>query len=580
MDRNLVSAGSFQMPVSILKLAGRRFARLGGGWAAMLIAVAATSIGSALGVSPALAADQHVALAGSGSQVIGDGLRPITILTASDAVGRLGFGGVAVSGRLLAASVDNPYPFTRQSAVYLFVASAQGWSHGYSVAKLTVSNGDLLSGVAISGNTVFVDGYRESSTTSGAVYVFTQPAGGWSGTIHESATLTAADSAVGMGAFVAASGTTVVSNGTDGAAYVYKEPPGGWSGTVHESAKLIAPGATGLLDIAVSGPTVVAGQGDSGNAAYVYTEPRRGWSGTLHQTATLLAADSSGALGYSVATSGHTVVAGAEFFPAGASSAGEAVYVFHEPSVGWSGTLSARAVAKLPAAEDALGPTVAVAGRTVGAIGDEPSEHICPCARSVYAFGTPVASLSQPATLGPQAQLTSSGPAGGVALDQQTMAVAALDGVHVFAVIGRPSVSSASLTGLQLARPRLRFEVTAGTGASRIKSVSITLPNGIQFAPTPSTIARGLTISSRSKYSVKLSHGRLALTFKKLQSTLRVAAHSPALTESLGVRKRAAALASFNKHHRKKRTLRLGVVVQVTDPAGRSTPLAISITTT
>ena len=86
----------------------------------------------------------------------------------------------------------------------------------------------------------------------GAVYVFVKPIGGWTGMPTESAKLIASDGAAddSFGWSVGVSMSTVVVgvpwaqvgnfNAGQGALYLFKEPLGGWSGAVSETAKLTA----------------------------------------------------------------------------------------------------------------------------------------------------------------------------------------------------------------------------------------------------------------------------------------------------------------------------------------------------
>jgi hypothetical protein len=104
-----------------------------------------------------------------------------------------------------------------QGAVYVFTQQSGGWSDETQAAKLTASDGavddNLGHSVAISGSTVVAGapGPVLNGSQPGAVYVFNQPAGGWSGPQHETAKLTASDGAAGdkFGFAVGISGGTV-----------------------------------------------------------------------------------------------------------------------------------------------------------------------------------------------------------------------------------------------------------------------------------------------------------------------------------------------------------------------------------
>ena len=119
-------------------------------------------------------------------------------LTASDGGGGLG-ASVAISGTTIVAgapghTVDG---HAQQGAVYVFTEPASGWADATQTAELTASDGaasDFLGvSVAVDGATV-VAGAPGAASGKGAVYVFSEPAGGWSsGT--QTATLTASDGA-------------------------------------------------------------------------------------------------------------------------------------------------------------------------------------------------------------------------------------------------------------------------------------------------------------------------------------------------------------------------------------------------
>jgi hypothetical protein len=193
-----------------------------------------------------------------------------------------------------------------------------------------VRNGGFGGSVAISGETVVVGAVGDISS-QGAAYVFVKPGGGWSGALTQTANLIASDGAMNdyFGGSVAISGDTVVvgaqgdsvdANTAQGSAYVFVKPGGGWSGTLTQTAKLTASdGATSNLfghSVAVSGDTVVIGAYYANSyqgSAYIFVKPGEGWSGALTQTAKLIASDGVGYdfFGDPVAVSGDTVVVGA-----------------------------------------------------------------------------------------------------------------------------------------------------------------------------------------------------------------------------------------------------------------------------
>ena len=220
--------------------------------------------------------------------------------------------------------------------------------------------------------------------------------GGWAGTLTEAAKLVASDAAAvdQFGYSAGFSGDVVVvgarldddSGSSSGSVYVFEKPVGGWVGTVNEVAKLLASdGASGDAlgeAVAIDGDTVVAGargNGDNGAAsgsAYVFVKPAGGWVGTVNDVAKLLASDGVAAdsLGWSVAVSGDTVVVGARFDDDAGANTGSA-YVYEKPAGGWAGTLNenAKVLGSDAAAGDQFGFSAAASGDTVvvGSIRDD-----------------------------------------------------------------------------------------------------------------------------------------------------------------------------------------------------------------
>lgn len=281
-------------------------------------------------------------------------------------------------------------------------------------AGATVAFGERLAGpsdgatgdqfgdsVAVSGDTIVVGArYHDAQgNDSGAAYVFVRPAGGWAGTLTETAKLLPTDGVAGddFGASVAIDGGTIAVGAIDfrvpcgcpavtvavGAVYVLTEPTTGWAGTVMEDARLMASDppnsfqpASLAISVAVAGDTVIAGDpfydtvgGNDSGAAFVFVEPPGGWTGVLLEDAKLLASDGqSDELGTSVAASGTTIVAGAPLDDDAEFDAG-AAYVFTEPAGGWGGTLfeDAKLVPGLSLLEGHFGRSFAFAGGQVAA---------------------------------------------------------------------------------------------------------------------------------------------------------------------------------------------------------------------
>jgi len=244
---------------------------------------------------------------------------------------------VAVSGRtiVVGASRDDDNG-DRSGSAYVFVEPPGGWSGILTEdAKLLPTDGaasDFFGfAVAVSGSTVVAGATGHDD--NGSAYVFREPTGGWAGTLAQSANLLPFEAGTFdvFGDSVGVSGPDVVvgapsrdgATSGEGAAYVFTEPPGGWAGTLTESALLLAsePGFLYRLggSVAISGSRLVAGSRghhegtDDTGAVYLFNRPGGGWSGTLTENAKLLASDAAANdfLGSAVAFDGHTVVAGA-----------------------------------------------------------------------------------------------------------------------------------------------------------------------------------------------------------------------------------------------------------------------------
>lgn len=256
-------------------------------------------------------------------------------------------------------------------------------------AKLTPSdgvNGAFGFSVATSGVTV-VAGAPFHGSSKGSAYVFVKPDHGWTGTLTQTATLTATDLTPGsqFGFAVAISADVIVvgallNNNATGTAYLFAKPAGGWSGVLTPTAKLIASdGAAGDQfgwSVAIAGDTIIIGAvGDriglnnGQGSAYVFVKPGGGWSGTLTQTAKLIASDGAAGDGSGVSTAvqGDTVMVGASTANIGSNADQGAVYVYVKPGTGWSGTLNqtAKLTASDGAVDDGFGFAVALADNTL-----------------------------------------------------------------------------------------------------------------------------------------------------------------------------------------------------------------------
>jgi hypothetical protein len=240
---------------------------------------------------------------------------PKAALSSSDGAFEFGYQ-VAVSGNTVAV-------IGAGTPVYVFVEPAGGWTNITQTAKLSASDGSAFSSVAISGNTVVAGAY------SGEACVFVEPAGGWTD-MTETATLTSSDSAYEFGGSVA----------------------------VNLLANTIVVGAAENNSIgATEGP----------GSAYVFTEPVGGWTNST-QTAKLTASDGvvGDDFGFAVAIQGDAIVAGAPNATIGGTTFQGALYVFVRPGSGWTTTTQ---TAKLSGAYspyvDVIGQAVSISDGTI-----------------------------------------------------------------------------------------------------------------------------------------------------------------------------------------------------------------------
>ena len=276
----------------------------------------------------------------------------------------------------------------------MFTRPAGGWSDTAkpTATLVALDGGGVSRPVAISGGTVVAGDEHVGCQAD----VFTEPAGGWSGTVHESARLIASDaSKFGGLTGWAIDGRTIAAGSTGtsaspGEAYVFMEPAGGWSGTLPESAKLFASrGVDGDgfgSQVAISGQTIAVSARNAdlapgrpgGGRVYVFTEPAGGWSGVLHERATLSTSSSGVGLAGPVAVVGNNVVA-TGYVPIAVAE----VFVFTEPANGWSGSLHETAV--LSTSDRGCFDTLAASGNTIVAgayVFTEPAGGWAPTRRS------------------------------------------------------------------------------------------------------------------------------------------------------------------------------------------------------
>ncbi|MGH2541217.1 MAG: FG-GAP repeat protein, partial [Ardenticatenaceae bacterium] len=180
-----------------------------------------------------------------------------------------------------------------QGTAYVFEKPPAGWTGVLTeTAKLLASDGAAEhffgEDVALEGPTLVMGAYGYTNTP-GAAYIFEEPLTGWSGTLTETAKLTPSDGHPDdtFGRAIALHDETVVVGAYSlnigdaykaGAVYVFEEPVGGWSGTLSESQQLLSPNPTdnGFFGarLALAGNTLVIGEPtlDEPGRAYVFED--------------------------------------------------------------------------------------------------------------------------------------------------------------------------------------------------------------------------------------------------------------------------------------------------------------------
>lgn len=165
------------------------------------------------------------------------------------------------------------------------------------------------------------------------------------------------------------------------------------------------------------------------------------------------------------------------------------------------------------------------------------------------------------------------------AAQKATVTVRASDGfgnagsaVFTWSVLGRPSAARATLTGLGTGAPKLSVSVAAGTLAPALRSVTIRLPGGLQFAKKAKSLARGIRVKSGSKavaVALALHRGALTITFKVPVAKASVTIGGRAVTITKAER------AMIRRHKVKKLT----VSMTTTDASGNTTRLSVTFKT-
>lgn len=244
--------------------------------------------------------------------------------------------GPSISGGTVVA---NDAPAAGQSFDDVFVEPPGGWSGTMlPAARLVAPAGENLGDGQIFDGTIVAFGHSADGTVS-FLYVFVEPPGGWSGTVGPAATLIdsgglslyGAPVISGDAVFAGAQSTRLPSgNVAIQTVDVFSEPAGGWTGTAGQSATL---GGIAAPE-AVSGDVVTAG--DS-----LFREPAGGWYGRVKPSATLFAGPLGGGLGIDAFSGGVAATSTDSLGSEHQCPCSAKVWLFTKPTRGWSGTVAA-----------------------------------------------------------------------------------------------------------------------------------------------------------------------------------------------------------------------------------------------
>lgn len=365
-----------------------------------------------------------------------------------------------IGGTVFAAATNANVQDSDQGAIFAYQQPAGGFQGASSPSATLVASDprpdDDLGGVLVAdGQSLVAANYEPSG--SGQIHIFNQPVGGWSGQVTQSATLVGTNGALLYSPTV--SGSTIVAFGqipraTGGfgptSLYVFTEPAGGWSGTLSPAA-ILKPGNGNA--VTNSGPSVAIGNGviaagdQDGDKVLVYTEPAGGWAGVLSPAGALTTGGPSGTdkLSWSVLFAGSMVIAGESALTTQGGREPGGVYAFDEPAGGWRSEAPSAELVD-PASHLAFPGNVYSAesdgitfsgSRLLVPVIPGTQNHLLPSAVEVYTLppGGWSGTVGPTATLtGTDADNTADGPAGGIEC-------AGFDGPDVIANVNNGSLA-------------------------------------------------------------------------------------------------------------------------------------------
>lgn len=126
-----------------------------------------------------------------------------------------------------------------------------------------------------------------------------------------------------------------------------------------------------------------------------------------------------------------------------------------------------------------------------------------------------------------------------------------------------PTVSGASQSGLAAGKPVVRFKLTSGSGAPKLKSFTVSLSGGLKFVAKK--LAHGVSVTGT--HTLRLTGGTLTVTLKRAAGSVAVKITSSALSETSQLRQQA----------RKHKSKLVKLHISITDAAGSTTTRTVSI---
>jgi len=450
-----------------------------------------------------------------------------TIAAPQDA-GPAGFSGVAVDGStLFAAAPATVGANGNQGAVYVFTKPATGgWSQAAQVATLTPSDGrqeslmaQTLGATGASGSTLAVLTLRRSARAVTPVAdVFLQPAGGWSGSVHQAAELSASagtgckglgsPSVLGDDVFVTCVQDLQRLTGLapSGSLLAFARPAAGWSDARSQSATLVALKGLMLGDVSpvMNGADVFAASVPSSFsytgprsfparpvAVYGFRRPVAGWSGQVRPS-TVLSLPANASIIALAGSADHVFVATltARKVDGEVFAGSPVVYAFARPRHGWSGMITASARLTAPFTQflpsvslAAVGDTVVLSDTDLSGEGNQ-----CSCGDQLATFTEPVRGwygTVAPSAIGGEA----ADSPGAAASDATTIFILNGTSLDLFPVPPQRSVArvlapsvAGRLSGVRAGHPWLGLRVAAQAGEPAATSLTLGLPRGLSLS--------------------------------------------------------------------------------------------------